>query len=105
MLHPVGGFPSAATVWVMARTELISPDPGATVCRRDARMLCSQAMQVIKATVRNGRIVVDEPTGAAEIAWWSVTFERGWFSGCGTQLTARMLGRRLVGCYIYMEDT
>lgn len=26
------------------------------------RMLCSQAMQVIKTTVRNGRIVVDEPT-------------------------------------------
>lgn len=25
-------------------------------------MLCSQAMQVIKTTVRNGRIVVDEPT-------------------------------------------
>ncbi len=25
-------------------------------------MLCSEAMQVIKTTVRNGRIVVDEPT-------------------------------------------
>ena len=25
-------------------------------------MLCSQAMQVIRTTVRNGRIVVDEPT-------------------------------------------
>lgn len=25
-------------------------------------MLCSQAVQVIKTTVRNGRIVVDEPT-------------------------------------------
>jgi hypothetical protein len=33
--------------------------------------------------------------GAAEIARWSVTCEPGWFSGCGTQLTARMLGRRL----------
>jgi hypothetical protein len=27
-----------------------------------ARMLCSHAMQVIKTTVRNGRIIVDEPT-------------------------------------------
>lgn len=25
-------------------------------------MLCSQAMQVIRTSVRNGRIVVDEPT-------------------------------------------
>ena len=38
--------------------------------------------------------------GAVEIARWSVTCERGWFSGCGTQLTARMLGRRVVGFYV-----
>jgi len=38
--------------------------------------------------------------GVAEIAGWSVTCERGWFSGCGTQLTARMFGRRFVGFYV-----
>ena len=42
----------------------------------------------------------------AEIARWPVTCERGWFSGCGTQLTAQMLGRRFVGfIYVYLEDT
>ena len=38
--------------------------------------------------------------GAAEIAGWPVTCEHGWFSGCGTQLTARMLGRRFAGFYV-----
>ena len=44
--------------------------------------------------------------GTAEIAGWSVTYERGWFSGCGTQFTARMLRRRLSDfMYVYLEDT
>ena len=41
--------------------------------------------------------------GAAEIAGWSVTCERGWFGGCGTQLTARMLERGLADImYVYL---
>jgi len=37
--------------------------PAASRGTRPGReMLCSQAMQVIRTTVRNGRIVVDEPT-------------------------------------------
>ena len=41
--------------------------------------------------------------GAEEIAGWSVTCERGWFGGCGTQLTARMLERGLSEImYVYL---
>ena len=46
----------------MVRMDLIAPDPEANHGLQRHSMLCSQAMNVIKTTVRNGRIVVDEPT-------------------------------------------